>query len=426
MRIKSLFWTGLFCLYTTALLPAADVILNEYNAVSAGNRLDDGLGRDATLGLIFGNGGNWFELLVVEDHVDMRGWNLVWHEDEQTAGGETAAGTLTLSQGDLWSDLRAGTLISFIETIDAGNEGINTSTDVSYDPLNGDWWINVATREEAGKGVAALVTTVTNDGNPGDFSVGKNDWTLTIADPLNKIVFGPAGEGANWAGGGVSGSEGGSLEGPKTNDGTPVTLEMWRAVTPASEFYDDTGSTSFGAPNQDYDPATQTFTLLQDLSMLRAQVGPPLGNGDFDNDGLLTAADIDALTAQILAGSSDLAFDVNLDGTVNADDRSAWVEGLKKTYFGDANLDGEFSSADLVDVLAAGEYEDAMPLNSGWATGDWDGDGDFTTSDFVTALSGGGYEVGPRAAVAAAVPEPCSAVLLAIGLLAVCRGRRQH
>ncbi len=277
MRVKSLIWTVFFCLYTTALVPAADVILNEYNGVSAANRLDDGAGRDAALGLIVGNGGNWFELLVVDDHVDMRGWNLVWHEDEQTAGGETAEGTLTLSQNDLWSDLRSGTLVTFIETVNAGGEGLNTGTDISYDPLNDDWWINVSTQEEAAKGAAALVTTVTNDGNPGDFSTGKNDWTLTIADPLQTIVFGPVGEGLNWAGGGINGSEGGSLEGPQTDDGTPVTLEMWNAVAPNSPFYDDTGSTSFGLPNQDYDPATQTFSPLQDLSALRALGDPVSG-----------------------------------------------------------------------------------------------------------------------------------------------------
>ncbi len=153
---------------------------------------------------------------------------------------------------------------------------------------------------------------------------------------------------------------------------------------------------------------------------------PSLGNGDFDNDGLLTAADIDALTAQILAGGNDLAFDVNLDGVVSSDDRTSWVEGLKKTYFGDANLDGEFNSADLVAVLSAGEYEDAVAGNSGWASGDWDGDGDFTTSDFVNALSGGGYEVGPRAAVAATVPEPAGWLLLTLGGLALTRRTRQH
>jgi hypothetical protein len=198
---------------------------------------------------------------------------------------------------------------------------------------------------------------------------------------------------------------------------------MWEAITPTSEFYDDTGSTSFGALNVDYDGATGTFTTIQDVSALRARVTPMLGDGDFNNDGMLSAADIDALTAAVRAGSSDLTFDVNQDGAVSGQDRVVWVEELKKTYFGDANLNGEFNSGDLVFVLTSGQYEDATPGNSTWATGDWNGDGDFTTSDFVTALQGGGYENGPRAAVSA-VPEPSSALLLAIAALPLLRRRR--
>ena len=129
--------------------------------------------------------------------------------------------------------------------------------------------------------------------------------------------------------------------------------------------------------------------------------------GDFNNDGVLDAADIDALTAEILAGGMGAAFDVNQDGAVDGADRIYWVDDLKKTYLGDSNLDLEFSSADLVQVLGSGQYEDGIPGNSTWATGDWDGNGDFDTTDFVEALGGGGYEIGPRAAVSA-VPEPSS------------------
>jgi hypothetical protein len=314
----------------------------------------------------------------------------------------------------LWSDLRSGTLLTFIETDDLGGE-----TDTSYDPASGDWWINVSTQEEAAKaaaGGAALVTTVTNDGEVGDFSTGNFDWTLTIARANNQIVFGPVGEGANWPGGGISNEEVGKLEGPTTDDGSQVTLAMWQGVTPTSNFYDDSGNSSFGAPNQDYDSVTGTFTLIQDLSALR---GPSLGSGDFDNDGQLTAADINALTAEILAGGNDPKFDVNVDSAVDSTDRQVWVEQLKQTYFGDSNLDGEFNSQDLIEVLAAGQYEDDVAGNSGWAEGDWNGDADFTTTDFVDALAGGGYEAGPRAAVrgGAAVPEPQAAILLAAGLL---------
>jgi hypothetical protein len=133
--------------------------------------------------------------------------------------------------------------------------------------------------------------------------------------------------------------------------------------------------------------------------------------GDFNGDGTLTAADIDLLSAAVRASSTDPAFDLNSDTRVNQEDRTVWVEALANTYFGDSNLDGEFSSADFVIVFQAGQYEDGNAANSQWATGDWNGDAEFDSSDFVSAFQAGGYEKGPRAA-ASAVPEPSSSVTL--------------
>lgn len=430
MRHFQLLVTLALSLICVSWSSAADVILNEYNAVGSDKLLDDGGGADSYFGKLEGNGGNWFELLVVGDHVDMRNWQLNWTEDETVDGGGTAAGSIVLSGHDLWSDLRAGSILTFIETTNAGFEESNfvTATDTSYDPANDDWWINIATREEQAKGADGLVMTTTNDGLPGDFSVGNDDWALTILNGSGDTVFGPAGEGAgdDWMGGGVGSTEAGSLEGPTSTEEMPVTVATWNAIAPNSDLYDDTGGTTFGAPNADFDNETTVFTPIQDIDVLRALLnGPQLGDGDFNNDGTLDAADIDALTAAVRAGSDDLTYDVNLDGSVSADDRTAWVEGVKMTYFGDSNLDGEFNSGDLVFVLGSGEYEDGVADNSTWATGDWNGDGEFDTADFVTALGSGGYEQGPRTASAAAVPEPTSLSLSVLSLLGLAACRRR-
>lgn len=127
--------------------------------------------------------------------------------------------------------------------------------------------------------------------------------------------------------------------------------------------------------------------------------------GDLDHDGQLTALDIDALTQVVRRGSNISAFDLNGDKRVDDADRAKWVEQLKRTYYGDADLDGQFNSSDLVRVFEVGEYEDAVAMNSWWSDGDWDGDGDFTSGDLVVAFQAGAYEKGPRPAVAA-VPEP--------------------
>ncbi|MCP4191597.1 MAG: PEP-CTERM sorting domain-containing protein [Pirellulaceae bacterium] len=136
--------------------------------------------------------------------------------------------------------------------------------------------------------------------------------------------------------------------------------------------------------------------------------------GDFDGNGILDAIDIDLLSAEVRLGNNTPSFDLNADQKVNDADRGVWVDDLRQTYFGDANLDGEFNSGDFVFVFQAGEYEDAQVGNSTWATGDWNGDAEFNSGDFVIAFQAGGFEQGPRAAVAA-VPEPSSLCLILVG-----------
>ena len=137
---------------------------------------------------------------------------------------------------------------------------------------------------------------------------------------------------------------------------------------------------------------------------------PSVGvSGDFDTDGQLTAADIDALSAVVRQGTNDAAFDMTGDGTVDDNDRKAWLDAIP-AYPGDANLDGEFNSGDMILAFSEGQYEDGIPGNSGWVTGDWTGDGEFDTGDMLLAFQSGGYEQGPRAAIAS-VPEPATLML---------------
>jgi hypothetical protein len=95
-----------------------------------------------------------------------------------------------------------------------------------------------------------------------------------------------------------------------------------------------------------------------------------------------------------------------------------------KRVIGDANLDGQFTSADLVLVFQSGEYEDNKLRNSTWIEGDWNGDMEFNSSDMVQLLLSG--ELGAiRTLRGISVPEPAGGTLAAMAALwAVARVRR--
>ncbi len=145
--------------------------------------------------------------------------------------------------------------------------------------------------------------------------------------------------------------------------------------------------------------------------------------GDFDFNGVLDATDVDSLADHLRAGQLTALYDLDNSGVLDPDDHRFWVKTLRGTWYGDADLDGEFTSGDLMTVAEVGEYEDSIPGNSHWSTGDWNGDRDFTSGDLVLAFQDGGYEVGSRDVVIA-VPEPASLVVLVAGLLGIATLRR--
>ncbi len=215
---------------------AADVILNEYNAVTGNAYLnggdasaDESGGRasDSYFGRVMGNGGDWFELVVITDHLDMRGWQLDIYENDLLDE------TLILTAHEIWSDLRSGTIITVAQYV---------PSDISYDPASGDWWINVQASDDA-------------DGlyvEKSDFRVTRSNWQLRIRNVAGQTVFGPAGEGVSPLGG-ISGTEIFRLE-----------ADPSATITPNSPDYDDGSDFStFGAPNR---------WAAQDLATLRRVV----------------------------------------------------------------------------------------------------------------------------------------------------------
>ena len=161
------------------------------------------------------------------------------------------------------------------------------------------------------------------------------------------------------------------------------------------------------------------------IDNISIRVGPTIIEDpcDFDGDGSLGLGDLDMLSAASASGANEAKFDLNDDGSVNAADIKAFVTGSDKlgTWIGDANLDGEFGSGDLVTVFGEGKFETGQAAT--WGQGDWNGDGVFGSGDLVAAFQDGGFEKGQR--VAAAVPEPSSLVLLLLGAFAIVSRRRR-
>ncbi len=232
-------------------LPLVPLILNEYNAVAADEKLDN-QGSDPILGRINGNGGNWIELVVTRDHLDIRNW---WLQIADDVGGAQADYSLVFTGDAIWSDLRAGTIITVADAI---------PDDVGYDPLIEDWWIHV----QAGpSGTGQYIT-------PFPFEVSNRNWQLTILDQTRTPVFGPAGEGVR------------PISGVGNDEVLKLEEDPGPFLSPQANYNDGTSST-FGAPNL-YAAGTlaQDFTALRQVGLSGSCNGP-----DSDLDGVCDDAD---------------------------------------------------------------------------------------------------------------------------------------
>lgn len=213
-----------------------------------------------------------------------------------------------------------------------------------------------------------------------DVTPGLESYSRPPADPAWSPIFGTDGSSNRWR---WSGS---------------MTHNVYAVLNPtesayAAEYRVYLGDATTGEPLDGFTSDLVTLHFAADPILL----------GDFNSDDSLTVADIGVLVDAIDAGSTDDWFDLNQDQTLDTSDVAYWVSELKQTWMGDTNLDGEFNSADLVQVFQAGLYE--QDVDATWAEGDWSSDHRFGSADLVLAFQDGGFELGPKPAVAA-VPEP--------------------
>lgn len=287
------------------------VALNEYNAVgediflnggTAGADANGGQAADPAFGRVVGNGGDWFEVVVTDDHVDLRGATLAWEEvlDNQS-------GVITLSSNIAWSNLRAGTIITFVRRNSAGG-GLDTN--LGFSPWTGDRSINVWTGDVAL--IAGTTSTVGSHGF-GDFHTSNDDWRLTIRNAATQLLSISSGEGSSGYGGrGIGNTETCDLQ-----QNTSRTTRSW-------DNYNETIRSSFGAANS-WKPCPGSAIVVQDI-------------------------------AGIVASTCTKAADVNASGAVNVADLlsviSTWGACTGLPCGGDVNMDGQVNVADLLAVIS--------------------------------------------------------------------------
>ncbi len=114
-----------------------------------------------------------------------------------------------------------------------------------------------------------------------------------------------------------------------------------------------------------------------DLYVAEFQVIPDTTPGDFNNDGVVDATDIDLLCGAVNAGTNDAAFDLTSDGAVTMADMDELILNTIGTLYGDANLDFVVDASDF-----NAWNENKFTSGSGWAGGDFNCDGTSDTSDF--------------------------------------------
>lgn len=267
---------------------AADIILNEYNAVGSAKWLGNpdnaacegptGAGcagnYDTYFGRIQGNGGNWIEFVVVKDGLDMRGWKIRWAELGNTltngqdiwwGSGSVEQGVLTLTDHPFWANLRVGTILTFSE-LDGSTAAGGRPTDLSFDACRGKWWVNVWT------GDSSLVTTQSNlvDDFPGRLAVGNNDWLCEVRRSDGSLAMDLTGEGSPfYTGGGVNSREIFRLEQDPSSSVQPF------------DFYDDGKQSTFGSPDKWSDDVTdcrkyQGFMALRAPVLAECEICPGL------------------------------------------------------------------------------------------------------------------------------------------------------
>lgn len=251
------------------------LVLNEYNAVA-----DD---RELLGGSAVGNGGDWYEFVVVEDNLDLRGMSIELYDNKGPDDQLRQAAVVTFANDIRLARAPSGTLITIGEEL---------PTDLNF---NGDtdWHIHL---QISNAGTGALF----GPASPGAvFNSTRTGQMVLLKDAAGTIVAPLAGETEAWdeAGGGVSGAEVMNL---------CVNPRASFSLDPLTDYSDNGLRSTFGQPNRCrmVDPADPAATIdfNQNLGNLRNAATFGAGTGDTNCDLLLDVGDA-LIAAQFSVGT---------------------------------------------------------------------------------------------------------------------------
>ena len=258
-------------------------------------------------GRVQGNGGDWLELVITQDHTDLRGWTLYWQNDDDLdliiGTNPDERGYIQFADNKSFADLRAGTIITLSEDamvlevrdkfpndieFDLGGPDphatghvYDLSTDESFDPFSADDWHVHYHVDESLTDVG--IATEFFEGFS-DIKVDNDLWEMAIFDETNTTVVAEAEDPnvtttdnnvpaiSDFTTGLVQGLVGELRVGASVNSGEMLALRTNPGDPSVTEEYEDVDFSTFGTRNLFNDNTENTLDGVQDFSALRTAV----------------------------------------------------------------------------------------------------------------------------------------------------------
>lgn len=223
--------------------------------------------------------------------------------------------------------------------------------------------------------------TVSNNFSFGNLTLGQQGpSTLMLLDVVNNGNRGPAAAEALYLNG-LTGIDGLSLLNGSilTLNGIDVYARIGGVMTHLNALF---------GPGQTFIPFGGGFLRNGPLAGLR---------GDFDQNGVINALDLDLMLQATRSDAKQLLFDLTGDALVSQLDLDEMIHNVLHTEYGDIDLSGTVSIGDL--VIMAANFGLASTVNTSWANGDLNGDQQVSIGDLTILAQFFGFSGGAPAAL---------------------------